>query len=168
MRSNITTKIISIENAIVKAFKLSIEDFYVNRIEIEEDFRACFYFHLRSFLGDKDDVQILLDHLIDNKKPDIIIRRRGVYLIAIELKNLNKVNDTYRDFVVKDGQKDVNKIQALSSSFKRGFFIYFTKREKNFALRKTKWKNGYYREMWHILDKPSIHVKRECSLNCVI
>jgi hypothetical protein len=155
-----STKITTIENAIVKSFKLSVEDFYSNRIEIEEDFRACFYFHLRNIIGHNTDIKILLSHRIKTKKPDIVIRRNDDYIAAIELKNTNKINGEHKDFSTKSGQEDVDKMKLLSVFFQRGYFIYFTKKEHNFGLRKAEWKKGYYREMWHEIDTPSIHVKR--------
>jgi hypothetical protein len=159
-----TTKIITIENAITKSFKLSVNDFYNNRIEIEEDFRACFYFHLRTQLGDKDDLKILLSHNIksisETVKPDIAICRKGEYLAVVEMKNMNKVNDRFQDFSSESALRDIEKMKNYVGHFKRGYFIYFTKSERNFALRNANWKKSFYREFWHTLNTPSIHLKK--------
>lgn len=160
----VTTKIVTIENAIIKAFKLTVDDFYEDRIEIEEDFRACFYFHLRTIIGDKEDLQILMSHNVhsiqETVKPDIAIRRKGKYLAVIEMKNMNKVKGKYQNFSSESAMRDIERMKNYVNHFERGYFIYFTKNSRNFALKNVSWKKGFYREFWHELNTPSIHLKR--------
>ena len=156
------TNIAFIEEAIVDAFKKTVIDYRDKKIEIEEDFRACLYYHLRPFIEEHQDLKMLLSHNLffrnDTKKPDIVIFREDAwgekeYLIAIELKNTNRINGQWKDYSFDDGKKDRVKLSRWSKRIPRAFFIHIDKSDKDYSYRNLVWKGYYYRELCHLLDE---------------
>lgn len=155
------TRITTLERIIFESFKLSVQDFHNEFIEIEEDFRACMYFHLRTLLQKYEGISILLSHNLEttNKviRPDISIIENDTYRVVIELKNINKTINGYADFSLKKAKDDIKKLESYSDSYERGFFIYFTKRRSKISPRIARWKIGYYRELYHSVEKAGVH-----------
>lgn len=154
-------KITTLEKIVFDAFKYSVEDFHKGFIEIEEDFRACMYFHLRSLLSKYPEVRILLSHNIETVekiiKPDITLIQNDFYRIVIELKNMNRTKRGLIDFSIKSAAKDIKKLESYRDSFERGFFIYFAKNRNKVSPRVANWKVGYYRELYHSVEKKAVH-----------
>ena len=142
------TKSISInqiDDAIEHAFKLTIRDYLNKMIELEEDFRACIYHHLRPFIDKHKELRILLSHNVKFKteviKPDIIIFRKNDYLVGIEIK-LNPTLD--------GGKSDIKRLEDFSPYLRRGYYIHITKNMQPIRKTRSMWKDNYYRELCYI------------------
>lgn len=144
--------IFEIENAIKNAFKKTVKDYRANKIELEEDYRACFYHYMRPFIDKNKDLMMLLSHnvqFVDKTiKPDVFIFRKNVYLVAIEIKC-----DTIANVYKKDNAiKDRNRLKIFSKDINRGIFIHIDKKDKNYTHKKRDWQNNYYVELYHIVE----------------
>jgi hypothetical protein len=152
-------KIGEIEKGIIEAFNRTIEDYNNKYIELEEDMRACMYYHLRPLIDKSDRLIMLLSHNVGFKqktiKPDIIIFRDGFYLAAIEMK-----------LHLKDKQKaidDRDRLKGFKKHIKRSYFLHIdNKLSFNFP-SKQDWHNNYYNQIkFDVKSKKTehYHIKR--------
>ncbi len=141
-----------IDESIVIAFRKCVEDYYKGYIELEEDFRACMYHHLRQLVDDNERLIMLLSHNVQFKtdiiKPDMIIVRDNYYLAAIELK----VDGENSKYSRKSGLDDRKRIKSFKEhGIKRGYFIHIDRTNKKYNFTKKDWHNNYYHELFHIV-----------------
>ncbi len=161
-----------IEEGIEHAFVATCTDFQNNLIEVEQDFRACFYFHLRKEIQD-NGIQILLDHnptvFEETILPDLTIIRGGDYAVAIEMKNVNYVYSAadedfvLRDYNAKNGRLDINKLALYKSDFTKGYFIHITLNEKHLYSTEhpPQWMyDGFFRELCYCLETEERYLVR--------
>ncbi len=118
-------------------------------VEIEEDMRASFYHHLRTFIDKTKDLQILLSHNIQFEKktikPDVLIFRKNTYLIGIELKL-----DGISPYTLIKGKSDINRIKSWNNKISKGYFFHIDNTQKKYIYKKQDWMNNYYREVYYI------------------
>ena len=166
-----------IEAEIEKAFQKAVNDFKKGRIELEEDFRACFYHYLRPFVDANDDVLMLLNHNVNFKRktvrPDISIFRKNEYLVAIEMKNVNLIDGTYKNYSFSAGKKDIKKLQGYRIGYQRGYFIHIDLRDGRYERHHkfTDWKDNYFVDLWYAIDTDTSHkfeVKRGSAKDSVL
>lgn len=144
-----TTHISTIEKNISDAFMKTIADFKKIRIANEEDFRACFYHHMRKFIDKDKDLCMNLSHNVHFVekviKPDVFIFRENVYLVAIEMK--------IDDYAIAGGNEDKKRLKNFSKDISKGIYIHIDKTRKRYSYVKQKWHNNYYTELYYIADE---------------
>lgn len=145
--------IYEIEKAVKNAFKKTVKDYRSDKIELEEDCRACFYHHIRPFIDRHKELEILLSHrvqFVENKiiRPDVFIFRKNEYLFAIEIK----CDTPQSGYDINRAKKDKNRLKDFSKTIRRGCFIHFDQMRYNYNYNKQDWHNNYYIELYHIHD----------------
>ena len=160
-----------IEAEIEKAFQKTVNDFKKGRIELEEDFRASLYHYLRPFVDTNKDLLMLLNHNVNFKRktvrPDISIFRKNVYLVAIEMKNVNIIEGNYVNYNFSEGKKDIKKLQGYRIGYEReyligyqrGYFIHIDRYDGQYKgyHRFAGWKDNYFVELWYAIDTDTTH-----------
>jgi len=155
----------TLEVAFIDAFRHTIEDYKLDRIEIEEDCRASFYHHLRPTIDGYANLQIYLSHNLQflpvTVKPDITIMRTNKYFLCSEIKIATKVKGILKEINVGTAKRDIKKIQSFKEGFysKDGFSCGYAVRIENrenkvVANRKRyeDWMPDYFRELYYLIE----------------
>lgn len=137
------------EAEIEKAFKKTITDYKKYRVDIEEDFRACLYHHMRRFCDSKS-LLMMLSHDVgfrnETVRPDISIVRDDTYFVAIEMKNKNSS--------LVGGNSDIKKLRKYQNGYLRGYFVHIDQKDNRYEKhhRFAEWKNNYFVDLWYVID----------------
>lgn len=149
----------TLEVAFIDAFRHTIEDYKLDRIEIEEDCRASFYHHLRPTIDEHLNLQIYLSHNLQFVekivKPDITIVRANKYFLCSEIKIATKVNGKLREINVNTAKGDIKKIKSFQEGFSCGYAVRIENRENKVVANRKKyedWMPDYFRELYYLIE----------------
>ena len=136
-------KLIEIDKGIIEAFKKTIQDYNKNYIRLEEDMRACMYYHLRPLINKSDRISIFLSHNVGFEektiKPDIIIFKDDLEYVAIEMKLDLKSK--------QKGKKDRDRLKGFKKHIKRSYFLHIDKTLSFDFPTKQDWHDNYYNQL---------------------
>ncbi len=159
MQKNIRQK--KLEKHFIDAFLETIIDYNEDSIELEEDFRAAMYYHLKkNIINNVKSLKIYLSHNLaftqTTKKPDISIVRSNNYFICGELKIGTNHEGKLSEVNFNSAKQDIYRLKEFKEGFNCSYALRIQKNENSVIDQVENWMEDYLRELFYSINKKEI------------